>query len=63
MSAAPVPNAALLGGFAAITRVITLASVLAAIREKFPAAIAERNVAAATEAFAIASKAKETVDA
>ena len=59
----PVPNAALLGGFAAITRVITLASVLAAIREKFPAGVAERNVAAATEAFAIASKAVETVDA
>ncbi len=59
----PVPNAALLGGFAAITRVITLASVLAAIREKFPPAVAERNVAAATEAFAIASKAVETVDA
>ena len=59
----PVPNAALLGGFAAITRVITLASVLAAIREKFPPGVAERNVAAATEAFAIASKAVETVDA
>jgi pyruvate ferredoxin oxidoreductase gamma subunit len=59
----PVPNAALLGGFAAITRVITLASVLAAIREKFPASVAERNVAAATEAFALASKAVETVDA
>jgi len=59
----PVPNAALLGGFAAITGVITLASVLAAIRQKFPAAVAEKNVAAATEAFAIASKAGETIDA
>jgi pyruvate ferredoxin oxidoreductase gamma subunit len=58
-----VPNAALLGGFAAITGVITLASVLAAIREKFPAAIAEKNVAAATEAFEMASKAWETIDA
>ncbi len=46
-----MPNAALLGGFAAITGVITLASVVAAIRQKFPAAIAEKNVAAATEAF------------
>ena len=52
-----VPNAALLGGFAAITGVIALKSVLAAIREKFPAAIAEKNVAAATEAFDIATKA------
>jgi pyruvate ferredoxin oxidoreductase gamma subunit len=58
-----VPNAALLGGFAAITGVIALTSVLAAIRQKFPAAVAEKNVAAATEAFAIASKAAETIDA
>jgi pyruvate ferredoxin oxidoreductase gamma subunit len=59
----PVPNAALLGGFAAITGVITLASVLAAIRQKFPAAVAEKNVAAATEAFELAVKTKETIDA
>jgi pyruvate ferredoxin oxidoreductase gamma subunit len=58
-----VPNAALLGGFAAITGVITLASVLAAIRQKFPAAVAEKNVAAATEAFELAVKTKETIDA
>jgi len=58
-----VPNAALLGGFAAITGVIKLPSVIAAIREKFPSAIAEKNVAAATEAFEIASKARETADA
>ena len=49
----PVPNAALLGGFAAISGEIRLASVVAAIREKFPAAIAEKNVAAATEAHAL----------
>jgi pyruvate ferredoxin oxidoreductase gamma subunit len=59
----PVPNAALLGGFAAITGVITLASVVAAIRQKFSASIAEKNVAAATEAFEIASGVKETLDA
>ena len=59
----PVPNAALLGGFAAITGVVTLASILAAIRQKFPAAVADKNVAAATEAFAIASETRETVDA
>jgi pyruvate ferredoxin oxidoreductase gamma subunit len=59
----PMPNAALLGGFAAISGEIKLASVVAAIREKFPAAVAEKNVAAATEAFAIASKARETIDA
>ena len=58
-----VPNAALLGAFAAIAGVIKLASVAAAIRQKFPSAIAEKNVAAATEAFAMVSKAKETADA
>ena len=58
-----VPNVPMLGGFAAITGVITLPSLVAAIRQKFPAAIAEKNVAAATEAFEIASRAKETIDA
>ena len=46
----PVPNAALLGGFAALSDRISLESVNAAIREKFPARVAEGNVAAATEA-------------
>jgi pyruvate ferredoxin oxidoreductase gamma subunit len=58
-----VPNAALLGGFAAITGAIKLASVIAAIRQKFPEKIAEKNVAAATEAFALASQTLETTDA
>lgn len=47
----PLPNAALLGGFAAVTRQISLDSVNAAIRDKFPTRVAEANVAAATEAF------------
>jgi pyruvate ferredoxin oxidoreductase gamma subunit len=59
----PVPNAALLGGFAAVTGLITLASVIAAIRQKFPAAVAEKNAAAATEAFELARKTKDTIDA
>ena len=46
----PVPSAAMLGGFAAITAMITLDSVISAIREKFPDRIAEGNVAAATDA-------------
>jgi pyruvate ferredoxin oxidoreductase gamma subunit len=58
-----VPNAALLGGFAAVTGVIKLASVAAAIREKFPGAIAEKNVAAATEAHEIALRALEAAHA
>ena len=58
-----VPNAALLGGFAAITGVIALDSVVAAIREEFPSKIAEKNVAAAKEAFDVATQALETTDA
>ena len=58
-----VPNVPLLAAFAAITGQIRQASVLQAIREKFPGAIAEKNVAAAAEAFAIADKGLETVGA
>ena len=47
----PVPNAALLGGFAAATGRISLASVAAAIRETFAGKVAEGNVAAASEAY------------
>jgi pyruvate ferredoxin oxidoreductase gamma subunit len=54
----PLPNAALLGGFAAATGLVTLKSVLEAIRERFPERIAEANVAAAQEAndFVLASR-------
>jgi len=49
----PLPNAALLGGFAALTAKVTLEAVGAAIRERFRGdpAIAERNVVAATEIY------------
>lgn len=47
----PVPNAALLAGFAAISGRISLESVNAAIREKFGTKIAEANVAAAIESY------------
>jgi len=49
----PVPNAALLGAFAALTGRLRLDSVLAAIRERFPARLADGNAAAAQEAFDI----------
>jgi pyruvate ferredoxin oxidoreductase gamma subunit len=49
----PLPNAALLGGFAAVTGVLGLASVAAAIRDKFSGRVAEGNVAAATAAYEI----------
>jgi pyruvate ferredoxin oxidoreductase gamma subunit len=46
----PLPNAALLGAFAAFTGVVSLNAVRAAIAEKFPPDLAERNAAAATAA-------------
>ncbi|MEV5408810.1 2-oxoacid:acceptor oxidoreductase family protein [Thermopolyspora sp. NPDC052614] len=48
----PLPNAVLLGGFAALSGVISPASVRAAIREKFSGRVAEGNIAAADEAYA-----------
>jgi len=53
----PLPNAALLGGFAAATGRISLASVAAAIRETFSGKIAEGNVSSAKEAFEHVAKA------
>src|SRR5262245_22201812 len=49
----PLPNAALLGGFAALTGQVSLASVAAAIRDRFPPRIAEGNVAAAEAAHGL----------
>lgn len=59
----PVPNAALLAGFAAATGELEVKSVIAAIMEKFPKAIAEKNVAAAREAHAIALRPQEAAHA
>jgi pyruvate ferredoxin oxidoreductase gamma subunit len=47
----PLPNAALLGAFAALTGIVQLASVTTAIREAFPGKIGEANVAAITAAY------------
>lgn len=47
----PIANTALLGGFAAFTGWITLASVESAIRRKFPGSLGEANAAAAREAY------------
>jgi pyruvate ferredoxin oxidoreductase gamma subunit len=46
----PVPNAALLGAFAALTGIVHLQSVATAIRQAFSGKVAEANVAAATAA-------------
>ena len=47
----PLPNAVLLGGFAALSGLITLDAVAHAIRDRFTAKLADANIAAATEAF------------
>jgi pyruvate ferredoxin oxidoreductase gamma subunit len=47
----PLPNAVLLGGFAALSGLITLEAVSHAIRAKFSGKVAEGNVAAAAEAY------------
>jgi pyruvate ferredoxin oxidoreductase gamma subunit len=49
----PIPNAVLLGGFAALTGVVSIASVAAAIREKFAGKLADANIAAAEAAHEI----------
>lgn len=46
----PLPNAALLGGFAALAGLISIDAVEKAVREKFPAKIAEGNILAARAA-------------
>ena len=48
----PLPNAALLGGFAALTGIVSLESVTRAIRERFDGSVGEGNAAAAAAAFA-----------
>ena len=56
-----VPNAALLGGLAALTGELKLESVLAAIAKKFSGKVAEGNVEAARAAFdtVLAKRAEE----
>jgi len=49
----PMPNVPLLGGFAAVSGTVQLASVIEAIRQRFSGKVAEGNIAAASEAFAI----------
>ena len=49
----PLPNAVLLGGFAALSGQISLDAVEAAIGDRFPQKIADANVAAARAAYAV----------
>jgi pyruvate ferredoxin oxidoreductase gamma subunit len=59
-----VPNAALLAGLAAVSGRISLDSVNAAIRDRFPTKIADANVTAATEAYnGVTREMQEAADA
>jgi pyruvate ferredoxin oxidoreductase gamma subunit len=49
----PAPNTGLLGAFTALSNVVSLPSVLEAIRRAFPGKVGEANVSAATEAHAL----------
>ena len=51
-----LPNAALLGGFAALTGQLGADSIYAAIREKFPGEVGKSNGAAAMAAFELLAK-------
>jgi pyruvate ferredoxin oxidoreductase gamma subunit len=52
----PVPNAVLVGGFAALSGLISLESVAAAIRAKFPGKLGDGNAAAASAAFELVQR-------
>jgi pyruvate ferredoxin oxidoreductase gamma subunit len=60
----PLPGAALLGGFAALTGVVSLDSVVAAIRDRFTGKVAAGNADAARAAFEfVADERKALTDA
>ena len=58
----PLPNAVLLGGFAAMTGMISLDAVNHAIEHKFQGEVAARNIAAAAEAYAALAAREETAE-
>jgi pyruvate ferredoxin oxidoreductase gamma subunit len=55
----PLPNAVLLGGFAALSGLVTLDAVAHAIRDTFSGKVAQSNVDAATEAFDYVERERE----
>jgi pyruvate ferredoxin oxidoreductase gamma subunit len=60
----PLPNAALLGGFAALTGQVSLAAVTGAIRARFAGAVGEGNARAAGAAYEhVHAVMKEAADA
>jgi len=60
----PVPNAALLGGLAALCGVVGLEAVASALRDRFSGIVAEGNVRAATAGYErVVAQVGETADA
>lgn len=55
----PLPNAVLLGGFAALAGAVQLASLEEAIRQRFKEPVAERNIAAARAAYEFVRQERE----
>jgi pyruvate ferredoxin oxidoreductase gamma subunit len=55
----PVPNVPLLGGFAAVSGILKLESVIKAIEETFSGKVASGNIAAAQEAYDIVKQEME----
>jgi len=47
----PLPNAVLLGAFAAFVGIVSIGSVTAAVRRRFDGPVGDRNAAAATAAY------------
>jgi len=47
----PLPNVALLGGFAAMTGEVTLDAIAMAVHQRYPGVLGDQNTAAATGAF------------
>ncbi len=58
----PLPNAALLGAFASLTGEISLDALSAAVRQRYPGAVGERNAAAAAAAFGFVERARDELD-
>ena len=48
----PLPNVALIGGFAALSALVSMDAVAHAIRDKFSGKVADANIAAAADAYA-----------
>lgn len=59
----PLPNTALLGGFAALTAIVSLDAVSDAIRQRFPGPVGEANVVTARAAYEHVLEAMEQIDA